>query len=55
VVEDGFDDAPFHFDDVFLGESVSSAVHGVVEQSFVGFLPVPEGGREVDVEIDGFG
>jgi hypothetical protein len=35
--------------------TVSSAVHGVVEQSFVGFLPVSEGGREVDVEIDGLG
>jgi hypothetical protein len=37
---------------VFSGESVSSAVHGVVEQSLVGLLPVPEGIREVDIEID---
>jgi hypothetical protein len=42
-------------------ESVSSAVHGVVEQSFVGFLPVFERGSvsernsEVVVEIDRLG
>ena len=52
MIKDRFDNAPFLFDGVFSGESVSSAVHGIVEQSFVGFLPVSEGGSEVDVEID---
>jgi hypothetical protein len=34
--------APLLFEDVFSGESLSSAVHGVVEQTFIGFLPVSE-------------
>ena len=40
-------------DGVLAGEAVAAAVHGVVEQPFVGFLSVPEGGREIHVEVDG--
>ena len=53
VVEDGFDDAPLFLDGVFAGETVPAAVHGVVQESFVGLLAVPESGGEVDIEVNG--
>jgi len=55
VVGDRFADAPFLFDGVLAGSIGVVGRPGVVEQSFVGFLPVSEGGSEVDVEIDRWG